>query len=251
MAQFQSETTADLKAIEAKLDDAQRELIRLWREAPAAALRIELGKAEDGDAELLERFPEVRAQVDRLSLARDAAQQAERDRQNSRLIADDESRRRATSQHLSRAVSALDKCSSALDVALRSFDDAKLAFASARASAPADLRAGDGFVLSAFSDYELSKLFIAELARHCEAKDIASPLWRMPYLESFRTSYGAMHSMHEIVAGRIGRIKADLAAGAIRLQQHFTDAAPIPAPAVQEPLVRAAPANSSPQRATA
>src|SRR5260221_1358941 len=99
---FKSQTQQDLGVIRAKLDMAEARLAQLERDAPAASLRLHLGTAQDGDADLVAQLPIARDERDQLVLALGAAEQLEADRKSAARHKALGSKVRAGQQHLSR-----------------------------------------------------------------------------------------------------------------------------------------------------
>src|SRR5947209_5767418 len=77
---FAAPETADLETVRDKLRSAEAGLAQAEATAPQAALRVALGKPEEGDAEIVARLPLLRAGADTLRMAVAAAEQQEADR---------------------------------------------------------------------------------------------------------------------------------------------------------------------------
>jgi hypothetical protein len=118
---FQAQSTADLQTIVAKLAECEEQLAIAEAAAPAASLRIHLGSAQAGDAELVAKLMPLREERDQLRMAREAAEIVERERKEAAKSRGLASRVRAAQQAVGRLDKEMHASAAAAEAMVRSF----------------------------------------------------------------------------------------------------------------------------------
>lgn len=196
--------TEQLDQIKATLEAAEAELARVEAAAPAAALRIHTGGAQEGDQELLDRLPELRINVDNLRLAVTGAEQELHDRTAAERQAAADAQKRACRQHIGAIRRAAAEAEAALATAARAFADLQEARRKADATAPAQIRRE--YVLSmAFAEDRIGRLYVVELGRVLRGLHTQPPRTWVEWQRDFEVN-GRVLPLTEIVERYIQRV---------------------------------------------
>jgi hypothetical protein len=162
---FQAQSQLDLATVEKRLAEVEAELHSVESGAPAAALRNALGHGSDEDTALVASLPVLRAELDSLRLAREAAQQLEADRVAAAKNRETASACRAATQHLARCEKELLAAAAASEAATRSYNRACEAARSAMALLPRPIRV-QAYAEIVLSPKRLRRHLLLELTRH-------------------------------------------------------------------------------------
>jgi hypothetical protein len=162
---FQAQSQLDLATVEKRLAEVEAELQSVESGAPAAALRNALGTGTDEDTALVASLPVLRAELDSLRLAREAAQQAEADRVQAARHKETASACRAATQHLARCEKELLAAAAASEAATRSYNRACEAARSAMSLLPRPIRV-QAYAEIVLSPKRLRRHLLIELTRH-------------------------------------------------------------------------------------
>ena len=198
---FQAQQTADLATVRDKAVAASLRLAEAEAMAPAAALRVALGTAQDGDAEIVASIPVLRAELASLRMAHEAASQAEENRKQAAKHRELASRVRAAQQAIGRLDRDMHASALAAEAMVRKFAAAAEAARSLYALFPN---------LDAPTPSRLARVIQTEIERAARATGVRF-FEHAPWTKNVEnTATGQIVSLDQILSAGLGPIKHSL-----------------------------------------